>query len=129
MTYQDIAKDTLYVTVGLGVLAFQRAQVARQELTKVVESQLGDARENLGNLGGTLEDRIKVLEQRFEGLQEQVEDVLDTVEERVESFLGEVEDRVPESAKEWFSAARDAAKDARGQVRHLVNSSRESAAA
>ncbi len=129
MTYQDLARDTLYVTVGFGVLAFQRAQVARRVLTKAIESQLGDARENLGSLGGTVEDRLKVLEQRFEGLQDQVEDVLDTVEARVETFLDEVEDRVPESAKEWFSAARDAAKEARGQVRQLVASSRESAAA
>jgi len=120
---QDLARDALYVTVGFGVLAFQRAQVAREELTKVVESQWGDAHSNLklDSIGGTVEDRLKDLEQRFSGLQGQVEDVLDTVEERVEALLDEVEDRVPEgAAREWFSTARDAAKEARGQVRQLV---------
>ncbi len=33
-------KDALYITVGLGVIAFQRAQVQRQELRKQVEERL-----------------------------------------------------------------------------------------
>ena len=37
-----VALDALYVSVGLGVIAFQKAQVARQELTKSVEGQVKD---------------------------------------------------------------------------------------
>jgi hypothetical protein len=37
---QKTLKDALYVTVGLGVIGFQKAQVRRRELTKQVESQL-----------------------------------------------------------------------------------------
>jgi hypothetical protein len=33
-------KDALYVTVGLGVIAFQKAQVQRVELQKAVEERL-----------------------------------------------------------------------------------------
>ncbi len=33
-------KDALYIGVGLGVIAFQKAQVQRQELQKVVEERL-----------------------------------------------------------------------------------------
>ena len=33
-------KDALYVTVGLGVIAFQKAQVQRVELQKAVEQRL-----------------------------------------------------------------------------------------
>jgi hypothetical protein len=35
-----LLKDALYVSVGLGVIAFQKAQVQRNELQKVVESRL-----------------------------------------------------------------------------------------
>lgn len=36
---QKTLKDALYVTVGLGVIGFQKAQVRRRELTKQVEDQ------------------------------------------------------------------------------------------
>ena len=39
-----VALDALYVSVGLGVIAFQKAQVRRQELTKTLESALKDLR-------------------------------------------------------------------------------------
>jgi hypothetical protein len=42
-----VALDALYVSVGLGVIAFQKAQVRRVELQK------------------TLEDQVKELETRF----------------------------------------------------------------
>ena len=36
-----LLKDALYVSVGLGVIAFQKAQVQRNELQKTLESRLG----------------------------------------------------------------------------------------
>lgn len=38
-----VLKDALYVSVGLGLMAFQKAQVQRQELQKAVEARLKDA--------------------------------------------------------------------------------------
>lgn len=40
----DTLKDAAYVSVGLGVLAFQRLQVRRQELTKLVEERVSSVR-------------------------------------------------------------------------------------
>ena len=40
-------KDAAYVTVGLGVLAFQKAQVARRDLTKQVETQFTQTSEQV----------------------------------------------------------------------------------
>jgi len=37
-----VLKDALYVSIGLGVIAFQKAQVQRQELHKAVEGRLKD---------------------------------------------------------------------------------------
>jgi hypothetical protein len=45
-----VALDALYVSVGLGVIAFQKAQVARQELTKSLEGQVKDIESRLKTL-------------------------------------------------------------------------------
>lgn len=39
-----VVKDAAYVSVGLGILAFQRIQVRRQELKKAVEARVGSVR-------------------------------------------------------------------------------------
>lgn len=57
---QHTAKDALYVSVGLGVIAFQKAQVRRQEL----RSQL--------------QDRAKTVEERIEGVGAQLRTLLGT---------------------------------------------------
>ena len=95
-------KDAAYVTVGLGVLAFQKAQVQRIELTK-------QAREEMGRLSGTVEDRLRTVEERLGGVQEQVDKALDD--------LG---DRLPDPAAEALKACRIAAKEAQDQLRQLV---------
>ena len=127
MDLTNVAKDTFYVTVGFGVLAFNRAQVARQDLRKALDEQFGDARSNVERISGTVDERLKGLEDRLETLSEQLETAYDTIEERVEKVLDEVEDRMPESARELVRSARSAAKDASGTLRELV--SREGRAA
>jgi hypothetical protein len=50
----NAVKDAAYVSVGLGVIAFQRFQVRRNELNKL-----------LGGVGSTVGDRVKVVEERL----------------------------------------------------------------
>ncbi len=121
MDLPRLAKDSFYVSVGFGLLAFQRAQVARQDVRKALDSQLGDARSNVERLSGTVDERLKVLEERLEGLSEQLETAYETLEERVEKALDEVEARMPEQARELLQGARSAAKEASGTLRDLVN--------
>jgi len=97
-TLPSFVKDAAYITVGLGVLAFQRAQVQRVELQKQFEG-----------LGDTVEDRLKVVEERLEGLGDQFDALLD-----------DLEDRLPEQARDAFNTARTTAKEAQGQLRELV---------
>jgi ElaB/YqjD/DUF883 family membrane-anchored ribosome-binding protein len=104
-----ILKDAFYVTVGLGVIVFQRAQVQRQELRKQIEAQVGEARENAKRFSGTLEQQVKAIEDRLE-----------TLESRVDQSLDELEERLPEQARELVHQARAVAKDARTQLRELV---------
>ena len=59
MQFEDLAKtleDAAYVTIGFGVLAFQKTQVRRRELTK----QLLDAAKDF-------EARIEPVVEEFEG--------------------------------------------------------------
>lgn len=99
-------KDALYISVGAGVLAFQKAQVRRRELRKQLTSQMGDARGQVA----TVADRVG-------GSMKTVEAHLDAVEEGLGVLLDQVEQNLPEQARDIFHQAREAAKDARGQVR------------
>ena len=113
-------KDAAYVGIGFAVLGFQKAQVQRQELKKQLESGLGDAKGGFGTLGTSLEDRVKLVEERIEALGKQGEQLAEELETRLEKALDEVQERLPEQAREVFGQVRGAAKDARAQVRGLV---------
>lgn len=55
------AQDAAYVTIGLGVIAFQKAQVRRNELTKSLQGGLDDAK-------AAVEDNVKLVEERLRAL-------------------------------------------------------------
>lgn len=102
-------RDAAYVGIGLGVIAFQQAQVRRQELTRAATARLGNGRGSLDTLGGAVEDRVKLIEERLE-----------EAEARVGALLDDVTARLPEQAQDVVTTARKAARDARSQVRELV---------
>src|SRR5437899_5906016 len=110
-------KDAFYVTVGLGVIAVQRAQVRRQELSKQVSGQVDDAKSQLQTLTKRFDERVKVVEERLEG-----------VETRFDAVLDQLEEHLPEQARELAKQARTAAKDARTQMRGLARRGNASAA-
>ena len=89
-------KDAAYVTVGIGVLAFQKAQVGRRELTKQVETQLSQTT-----------SQVKGLSKKVEG--------------RIQPVLGQLEQTVPSQAKDLVKQARTAAEQLQGQVRNRTN--------
>lgn len=109
----DAAKDVLYIGVGAGVLAFQRAQVQRVELTKAVEERIAESRKQFTDLtksaGTTAEGQLAKLDERVTEIEERVEDVLELVQQRL-----------PKPAAELFGQARTVARTTRGQVRGQV---------
>lgn len=122
-----IARDAIYVGVGLGVIIFQKAQVQRVELTKVLKGQIGEAKEQLDKLGDGAEDVVDDLRSRIEAVAgtvddrvKLVEDRVDAVEDRFEALFDEIEAKLPEQAREIVAQAREAARDARQQVRSAV---------
>jgi ElaB/YqjD/DUF883 family membrane-anchored ribosome-binding protein len=96
-------KDSLYVTIGLGVIAFQKAQVQRQELQKQVNANLAGTRSLVG-------DSLKTVQERLEA-----------VEGRIDEVLDDVEQQLPEQARSVMRQARDVAKDTRTQLLDLVD--------
>lgn len=100
---QKTVRDSFYVTVGLGVIAFQKAQVQRQELRKQLEANVDGAQQ-------AVSDSVKTLEERLEA-----------VEHRIDAVLDDVEERLPGQARLVMSQARGVAKDARHQLRTLVD--------
>lgn len=106
-TVADTARDAFFITVGAGVIAFQKLQVQRVELTKALTAQLDEAKGNangslstakdsFGNVSELVEDRVKLLEER-----------LATIETRLESLLAQLEGKLPEQAKDLVKQARD----------------------
>jgi uncharacterized protein YjbJ (UPF0337 family) len=106
-TVTDTARDAFYVTVGAGVIAFQKLQVQRVELTKSLNAQLADAKgqadgslaaakDQIGSVSEIVEERVKVLEDR-----------LATIEGRFETLLAQLEEKLPEQAKDLVKQARD----------------------
>ncbi len=96
-------RDAAHVAVGFGVLAFQRAQVRRQELRRHLDAGLEEARRRAGDLGEGFEGRLKVVEERLEGLAAQVG-----------SALEGLEGRLPDPARDLVASARRAARAAAG---------------
>jgi ElaB/YqjD/DUF883 family membrane-anchored ribosome-binding protein len=124
-----IAKDALYVGVGAGVIAFQKAQVQRVQLTETVTAQVDEVRTRIEAILGSvdadevvsdLRTRLEALAGTVDGRVKLVEERLDSVEERVEAILDDLEAKLPEQARDIVKQAREAARDARGQVRAVV---------
>jgi hypothetical protein len=59
-----VVKDAVFVTVGLGVIALQRVQVRRNELSKAIATQAEEARGALDVVGGLVGERLKAIEER-----------------------------------------------------------------
>ena len=58
-------KDATYVSVGLGVIAFQRLQVRRNELAKAISGPAEEAKGTLEVLGAVVSERVKLVEERI----------------------------------------------------------------
>lgn len=91
---RTLLKDAGYVTVGLGVIAFQRAQVRRRQLEK-----------QLGHLPADFDDIRAMVEERAGALGEQVD-----------RTIVDIRDRLPEQAVAAFETAVGVARDATGQL-------------
>jgi len=101
----DLARDAAYVTVGLGVLGYQRLQVHRTELQNRLtgEQRLGGVREGVAK-----------------GVR-QIDDLAESAAQFVETTLQPLEEKLPESVSQLTSKAREQAREVRSQIRQRVS--------
>jgi hypothetical protein len=105
----DLARDAAYIAVGLGVLAYQRAQVQRVELQKRLQKDL------------PLEERIGDVRQGVAKGFRQIDDLAESAVQFVESTLQPIEERLPTSVTQVTSKAREQAREVRIQIRQRVS--------
>jgi hypothetical protein len=105
----DLARDAAYVAVGLGVLAYQRAQVQRVELQKRLQKDL------------PIEERIGDVRQGVAKGFRQIDDLAESAVQFVESTLQPIEERLPASVTQVTTKAREQAREVRIQIRQRVS--------
>jgi vacuolar-type H+-ATPase subunit H len=124
MDVAKTAQDAAYIAVGLGVIAFQKTQVLRNDLTKTLVADRSkletDAKTKATEFRTTFETQLGDLRTELSKIVAKVEETLEPVAKEIESRLDEVEARLPEQAKTIVSQARTQAKDAQAQVRALL---------
>lgn len=104
----NLARDAAYVMVGLGVLAFQRAQVARVELRAKLGGEAG-ADQHVNHL-------VEALTRRVHDLDELVERAVTAVENSLEPL----QEQLPPAARDLTRRAQDQAREVRSQIRARV---------
>ncbi|HWD53650.1 MAG TPA: hypothetical protein VG346_00945 [Acidimicrobiales bacterium] len=105
----DLARDAAYVAVGLGVLAYQRAQVQRVELQKRLSKEL------------PLDQRIGDVRQGVAKGFQQIDDLAESAAQFVETTLQPIEDKLPASVSQLTTKAREQAREVRIQIRQRVS--------
>jgi hypothetical protein len=98
-TLPEMLKDAAYVTVGFGVIAWNKSQVRRRELESKFSGQTAELRSQLAKVSHEVETRIEPLV------------------EAVDAGLDRIEGQLPDQAREAFKSARTAAKAAQDSIR------------
>jgi ElaB/YqjD/DUF883 family membrane-anchored ribosome-binding protein len=101
----NLARDAAYITVGFGVLTFQKAQVRRQELLK----QINASKLPVDRVNKLVETQVRTIDSQIVKL-----------EARLDAVVEQVKDRLPAPADMIVGQAHDVAKTARKQVRQFA---------
>ena len=99
------------MAVGLGVLAYQRAQVQRVELQNRLSHDFDiDLDKRIGDVRGGVAKGIH-----------QLDDLAETAVQFVETTFEPIEEKLPPTVSQLTIRAREQAREVRSQIRQLVN--------
>jgi hypothetical protein len=101
----DLARDAAYVTVGLGVLGYQRLQVHRTEL----QNRL------------TADDRFDGVRDGVAKGVRQIDDLAESATQFVETTLQPLEEKLPAQVTQLTNKAREQSREVRSQIRQRVS--------
>ncbi len=115
--FSNTLKDVAYVAIGLGVLGFQRAQVQRVELTKQLETWLGEL-PDVSDLGRQFVDGNQAIEDQLATARVQLLQLAKAVDERLQPVRAQLDDQVdhleqhlPPGARTLVQSVRAAAAE------------------
>jgi hypothetical protein len=97
-----IIRDSLYATVGAGVLTVQQLDQVRRRLAERLSTDFGVGRHQVEQLIAVVEGQVSNLDARMKVLERQLDGVLDSVQERL-----------PDQAGDAFAKARQVGAEAR----------------
>jgi cytochrome c556 len=105
----ETARDAAYIAVGLGVLAFQRANAARHDMTADFTDRYESGKTQVDDLRTRAQQRVTDLDDRFVAL-----------EAKLDEAVAALEAKLPEQAATVVGQAHDLVKAARRQLHDLV---------
>ena len=105
----NVAKDAAYMTIGLVVLAMQKAQTRRRAFSASLNNQVGAGRSQMDEVLATIEARLAGIDAHIE-----------TLEGKLDVAVVDLEKRLPVRAGALLGQAHGMAKGARKQVRGLI---------
>jgi hypothetical protein len=85
-TVTGTLRDAAYITIGFGVLGFQRAQVRRHELTKQFKEQLSGFEAQIAEGRKTMHESHRTVAELAEQLNSYVAPVRSQVEEQLDAL-------------------------------------------
>lgn len=109
MAVTDTLKDAAYVTIGLGVLGFQKAQVRRNELTKQIEAQVKQ-----------LEAQVPEVRRTFNGIAAQLDGYVAPVRTQFDKQFDSFEASLPTQVQDLVKQARTAAHQTEETLRERL---------
>ncbi|MGH9169310.1 MAG: hypothetical protein ACRD0Z_00300 [Acidimicrobiales bacterium] len=104
-----VAQDAAYVAIGLGVIGFQKAQVRRRELLKLVETQVSSQR-------ASAEGPVTDLRKEVTKALKEIDKTLGQLIERVDAGIEPVAERLPAGAQAFVHQAKEARDQLRGYL-------------
>jgi hypothetical protein len=104
-----LAKDGVYLTVGLVAVTAQKTQEQWQEYGRQLEAGLASGKDQLATFTASFEPAVKAVDERFMAF-----------EARVGALVERTAESLPEPAGKAVEAAFAASKTARAQVFQLV---------
>lgn len=107
------SRDAFYVSVGFGVIVFQKLQVRRREFEKQLAT---DDRSTLQAAAAPLQQALAPVGRVVSASLGGIDRAVTTVESQVDPVLDGVELALPPATREVVHQAREVAKVARAQV-------------
>jgi gas vesicle protein len=107
MDVRKTLEDAAYITVGVGVIAFQQAQVRRREVQATFEKQAKDSRLKLESLAKDLGAKADAARSDVSG---RVEPLVGDLRQRVEPIVEQLQS-VPAQMKQAVEAGTSRARE------------------